>query len=496
MKLHIHPRLSLHSLASCGLAALALQATASAQGANVCANADVIPALPSTTAFDTASPSDTPGVPATTTGSNYCATQNEVWFTFTPSTTGAYRIDTCGGSADTAIAVYEGSCGSLLELACNDDFCLLGSAALVTLTAGMPYWVSVGTGDAFAFPTVAGSLNIAQLVFPAAAGSVSAWSGAVATGTPASFTMTDLIGPTVADIGMTNGANGVSYEFIVHGTAEGDSSGLMGVLASGVGDAAGFKFEQWSNTLAYGVTEFGIADYSFLGPTVTENADLHLVFVVDTTLGETELFVNGTSAGTTTASPVLQGEQGIGFIYRPNNRDLDPFFGKVRGVAVYEAMLTPAEIVEHHNVYFNGGLGTQYCGPGVPNSTGNSGQIAASGSLVAAANDVTLTASDIPRFTFGFFITSQTQGFVMMPGGSQGNLCLSGAVGRYVGPGQIQNSGNSNEISLPLNLTQMPQPNGFVSALPGQTWNFQLWHRDSVGTPTSNFTNGVSLTFQ
>ncbi len=36
---------------------------------------------------------------------------------------------------------------------------------------------------------------------------------------------------------------------------------------------------------------------------------------------------------------------------------------------------------------------------------------------------------------------STVGGFVASPNGSQGNLCLAGSIGRYVGAGQIQNSG-------------------------------------------------------
>ncbi|MDG1984154.1 MAG: hypothetical protein P8M11_06290, partial [Planctomycetota bacterium] len=72
-----------------------------------------------------------------------------------------------------------------------------------------------------------------------------------------------------------------------------------------------------------------------------------------------------------------------------------------------------------------------------------------------------------------------------------------GAIGRYVGPGQIVNSGATGEVTLPLDLTQTPQPTGFVSVQPGETWNFQAWYRDSVGgSATSNFTDGLSITFQ
>ena len=141
-------------------------------------------------------------------------------------------------------------------------------------------------------------------------------------------------------------------------------------------------------------------------------------------------------------------------------------------------------------------LGDNYCMAN-PNSTGATGAISAVGSPVAASNDVTLNASSLPNNAFGFFLTSQTQAFTMNPGGSSGNLCLGGQIGRYVGPGQIQNTGMAGEFSLVLDLTQTPQPTGFVSIQAGETWNFTAWHRDTSGTgATSNFTDGLENTFQ
>ena len=142
------------------------------------------------------------------------------------------------------------------------------------------------------------------------------------------------------------------------------------------------------------------------------------------------------------------------------------------------------------------GFGTSYCGPAVANSTGAPGIIFATGSTQAALNSLVLRAESLPNNAFGFFLTSQTQGFVMNPGGSTGHLCLGGAVGRYVGPGQILNTGTTGEISLTLDLAQTPTPTGLVAIQAGETWNFQAWHRDAVGgVATSNFTDALSLTF-
>lgn len=142
-----------------------------------------------------------------------------------------------------------------------------------------------------------------------------------------------------------------------------------------------------------------------------------------------------------------------------------------------------------------GTLGTAYCLAN-PNSTGVPGVLTASGSPLVTSNDVTLAADDLPLNAFGFFLASRTQGFTANPAGSQGNLCLGGSIGRYVGPGQIQNSGTTGAISLVLNLSQTPTPTGLVVVVPGETWNFQAWHRDAVGaSATSNFTNGLSIAF-
>ncbi|QDV10015.1 hypothetical protein Poly30_55760 [Planctomycetes bacterium Poly30] len=141
-------------------------------------------------------------------------------------------------------------------------------------------------------------------------------------------------------------------------------------------------------------------------------------------------------------------------------------------------------------------IGTNYCGPANVNSTGMSGRITAEGSPVVSANDVTLISSQLPQFSFGFSIISSSTGFVMNPAGSAGNLCLSGAIGRYVAPGQIMNSGVAGQITLPINLNQTPQPTGIIAIQAGQTWSFQTWFRDSVsGTPTSNFTDGITVNF-
>lgn len=142
-------------------------------------------------------------------------------------------------------------------------------------------------------------------------------------------------------------------------------------------------------------------------------------------------------------------------------------------------------------------LGTAYCTPAVVNSSGSDAKITAMGSIAVIDNSVTLVALDMPSNSFGFFLTSMSQGMVTNPGGSAGTLCLGGSIGRFVGPGQVQNSGTLGSISLAIDLTTQPTPQGPVAVVAGETWNFQTWFRDfSGGAVTSNFTHGLEITFQ
>lgn len=145
------------------------------------------------------------------------------------------------------------------------------------------------------------------------------------------------------------------------------------------------------------------------------------------------------------------------------------------------------------NVFHHQGdvaIGTNYCGPANSNSTGLPAALSAIGSESVVADNVRLVATDMPANQFGYFLTSQTQGFVTPPG-SNGNLCLSGNIGRYVH--DVMNSGAGGTFELQIEVNQMPV-NPQVAIQPGETWNFQGWFRDSA-VGSSNFTDGLSVTF-
>lgn len=142
------------------------------------------------------------------------------------------------------------------------------------------------------------------------------------------------------------------------------------------------------------------------------------------------------------------------------------------------------------------GIGDLYCSPNVVNSTGASAQIEARGSALLVDADYRLLASSLPTNTLGYFLCSEAAGFVFQPGGSQGNLCLSGSIGRVVG-GQVLNSGFVGGFAVDVDLTSLPQPQGNVAVMSGETWHFQAWFRDAIGgQATSNFTDGWVTTFE
>lgn len=131
---------------------------------------------------------------------------------------------------------------------------------------------------------------------------------------------------------------------------------------------------------------------------------------------------------------------------------------------------------------------------GVPNSTGRAADIVISGNRDAASNEITLQSYGLPTQTVGYFLLSRTAGLTVGAGGSQGNLCLGGSIGRL--NSQIVATGASDQGKATIDLTAIPQPNGTVSAAGGQTWFFQVWYRDShQGVATSNFSGAASVLF-
>ncbi|MCP3919008.1 MAG: hypothetical protein GY711_25975 [bacterium] len=149
-----------------------------------------------------------------------------------------------------------------------------------------------------------------------------------------------------------------------------------------------------------------------------------------------------------------------------------------------------------HRVEFTalpGPIGTSLgCLPALPNSTGGPSEIAAQGTPQIGSTPITLTVTQLPQNQFGYFLVSQTTGSSFPPG-SQGRLCLSGSIGRFVRPGEIRFSGATGSFALDVDLLDVPSPPGQIT--PG-SWYFQSWYRDANPTQTSNFTPYVRIDLQ
>ncbi len=247
-------------------------------------------------------------------------------------------------------------------------------------------------------------------------------------------------------------------------------------------------------------TTHAVLDYDFAA-VFNAGQWYHIALTMDV-LNDVTFYLNGAPVGTVLGAQPASTPNASYIIgaWNPPGAIPEFFNGNIDDVQVYAGVLSPAQVQQ---LYSNPGtsLGSSnpiccgYC-DFTPNSTGQPGIIQATGTNTASANNVQLSVIQLPLNSFGFFLTSRTQGHVPGAGGSQGTLCLGGSIGRYVGPGQIKNSGETGSFSLVLNVTQQPTPTGFVSVLPGQNWNYQAWYRDSVGgAAVSNFTNGRTITF-
>lgn len=135
-------------------------------------------------------------------------------------------------------------------------------------------------------------------------------------------------------------------------------------------------------------------------------------------------------------------------------------------------------------------IGTRYCSPGNPNSTGQAGRIRAFGSDLVADQCLTLAVDRLPAGEFAFCLASKSQGSIM-PANSQGILCLAGNIARFNRPTELL---VGPIAELDVDMTAIPA-NPDVAILAGETWNFTCWYRDTNPAPTNNFTDAIQVPF-
>lgn len=118
----------------------------------------------------------------------------------------------------------------------------------------------------------------------------------------------------------------------------------------------------------------------------------------------------------------------------------------------------------------------------VPNSTGASGHLAATGSSSLAANDLVLLGSSCPASVAAIVFCGKAQTQVSFGNGVR---CVAAPLSRLA----LLATDSTGAFSLPIDLTSMP-----FAAGAGTQWFLQAWHRDpSAGGAATNTTDGVHV---
>lgn len=126
-------------------------------------------------------------------------------------------------------------------------------------------------------------------------------------------------------------------------------------------------------------------------------------------------------------------------------------------------------------------LPVRYCDVS-PNGATDGSRIFAAGSQSIAENAFELAATGTPAFAFGIFFAGDARDNAPL---GNGRLCVGGTIVRAA---VVQGDG-AGFTAETIDFTMLSTP-----VLPGQTWNFQLWHRDTIGTGI-NTSDAVEVVF-
>ncbi len=145
-----------------------------------------------------------------------------------------------------------------------------------------------------------------------------------------------------------------------------------------------------------------------------------------------------------------------------------------------------------------------FCDPANNNSTGFPCQLFGNFGT-GVGSDLHLDATQGPPGEFGYFLMGTT---FIDPGLtiSQGELCVSGMIGRYniagtqfnsIGrfdaAGDLENFVGTSSSGYGYDIPVSVPISGTPVITSGSTWHFQLWYREAGGN--ANFSNGMSVTF-
>jgi hypothetical protein len=444
------------------LPACVLQSTLLAQGADLCASAQVI-AGTGAFAFDNTT-ATTDGQPDL--ACNYFSTMqinNDVWFSWVAPTTEAYTVSTCGQtSLDTRLSIMDGSCAGPV-LACSDDFCppTLQSSSDVFVTSGNTYIIRIGSF------------------------------GATASGT-GTFSIQPTVQLSVLDT-QVNPANGHTYHLLSPGTwtAAENTAIFMGGHLTSIQDFAENEWirSTWQNFQA---------------------------MPRDLWIGFTDRLQEGTFAWSDGA-PTTYTNWDPG---EPNNALAGEDYGEIRRDSptgnwndlldelapggFFTTLYGVVEVSSNPGTAFCVGDGSGAAcpcgnnsapgsGEGCLSSLGVGGKVAGSGNASVANDTLALTGSNMPSSTCLYF-----QGTTQLGAGAgvafgDGLRCAGGTIIRL---GTKTNVAGTSQYPVGADL-----PVSVKGAVPasGATRSYQVWYRNAAAfctVSTFNLTNGLSIAWQ
>ena len=462
-------------------AALATCATSFAQANDECLGAIVVTdgsSTPIDTTLATTSPEP---------WSCSLAPANDLWYSFTPATSDFYNLSTCGSTLDTVMQVYDGTCGALTLIQCLDDSCAFQQTIQIAATAGTTYFIQIGGYN--------GASGLATL-------DVNLFVPPVASGPNCAFTTFD---------NNNGGALGGAVYFDMTAAGGATVAGLLTNYDAAAGSPVGI--EMWTTPGTYvgnegnpGVwTQVAVDDglamsagaglgtaINFVAPAIIPAGTMGIALV---SVGDGHVYTNGTGANQMTAS--MDGTISL---------DL----GSATNVAFGGGPFTPR--VWNGEMCNGGGSGpgVPFCNPNENNSTGVPTVMTANfGS--GTGSDLHLDSSDGPPSQFGYFLvgTASSEPGIMIPN-SNGRLCLQlgggaslgrynvtggqfNSLGQFDASGDLQNNVGTSGTGAGYDVPTTVPISGSPQIMSGQTWHFQLWHREAGGQ--SNFSNGLSVTF-
>lgn len=178
---------------------------------------------------------------------------------------------------------------------------------------------------------------------------VDAWKNYISTLSPApAFMKLEPVAgsaPQLIDLGVLTEDR--AFEFIVNSGPNGGSQALLG---SGLAENGlqGVKFEQWYETNLYGLTDYGVTDFSSTAP-IDTGRDVHLVYSSDGI--ETKLYVDGVFRYTFPIPLRLTGSAGLGAAYGAAGTFGDPMDGAILGFVAYDTALSDADVLTHYQKF-------------------------------------------------------------------------------------------------------------------------------------------------